>query len=290
METVYLPTLEVSAELEAFGLTPKTGCRLHLLFAGGALRSRRADVRSHVCSAPLPAGSLLRVSPHALVCSPELTFLQLAEHYSPAKLIMAGCELCGTYVLDAESAPGSARTLPERPALTSADALAAFAEDAVSLMGRRAAQAAAVHVFDGAASPMEAKLALLLCLPLRMGGRNLPRPVLNREIPLTPEARRLYPRQSCRADLYWPDVGLDLEYDGAYHEDGHTHSRNVARTAALEAQGIDVLTVAYPQVADARSFTLIAEGVAARLGRRLRIRRDDFVLREAKLRADLQLC
>ena len=281
-------TREVLSELATLGIVPAEGNLLHILVSAAGLRSRHPMVVSHCCSQSLPSGSLLRVMPHVLVASPELTFLQLARRWQPGRLIMAGCELCGTYVLDAEPT-GPDEILAKRPALTTAKALGEFANAIIGHPGRDRARRAARYVFDNARSPMEAKTALLLCLPHRLGGRNLPRPELNSPISLTPDARHLYRRGHVKADLFWPRAAFDLEYDGGQHEEGATHANDVARVAALKALGNDVLTVAYPQVADSRAFALIADQVAARLGRPLRVRRADFAAQERRLREELGL-
>ena len=277
---------DILAELGGLGIVPSKGNLLHVLFSAPKYRSRHSLVVAHQHAGPLPPGSLLRVAPHVLVTSPELTFLQLARQWSPGRLIMAGCELCGTYALDAEPAVPD-EILAKRPPLTTAKALEAFAEGCVGFAGRERACRAARNVFDNARSPMEAKTALLLCLPHRLGGRGLPWPVLNPRIDLTAEARALHRHGFVRADLYWPAASLDLEYDGDHHEADDTHANDVSRTAALKAQGIEVLTVAYPQVADPRAFALIAGQVAERLGWKLRVRRADFAERETELRSSL---
>ena len=279
-------TGEILEELAAIGIAPPEENCLHVLVADENLRNGRPEVRMHIFSGALPPGSLLRASEHVLVASPELTFLQMAQHWPRGRLIMAGCELCGTYVLGVEP-EGTDKVLAKRPPLTTAAELEAFAGVAFGLVGRERAQRAARYVFDNARSPMEAKTALLLCLPHRLGGRGLPRPVLNPRIFLTEETKRLHRREYVRADLYWPAAALDLEYDGDYHEEDETHAVDVARTAALKAQGIEVQTVARPQVADPQAFALIAESVAERLGWKLRVRRKDFAERERRLRREL---
>lgn len=281
-------TDEIFAELATLNIFPETGNRLHILVSKANCRSGHSRVVSHYCSGNLPTGSLLRVAPHVLMSSPELVFLQLARSYPTERLIMAGCELCGTYVLDAVT-NGPDEVLAKRPALTTARALERFADSCMGFAGRDRARRAARYVFDNARSPMEAKLALLLCLPHRLGGRNLPRPTLNYPIHLTAEARHLYRFDSCKADLFWPEAAFDLEYNGGHHEEDRTHMSDVARTTALEAQGIVVMTVAYPQVVSLSAFALIADSVAAHLGRTLRIRRSDFPLRETALRSELRL-
>ena len=281
-------TADLRAELAAFGITPQEGNHLDVLVSAGNLRSTAQAIRSHVCSSALPSGSLLHLSSRILIASPELTFLHLAEEMPLGKLIMAGCELCGTYALESVPTDPNQR-LPQRQPLTFAMALAAFAESVRRLHGRSRAQRAVAYVFDNAASPMEAKLSLLLCLPHQLGGRNLPRPLLNAEIPLRDTARRLYPHRVCRADLYWEHANLDVEYDGDYHEGGQAHANGIARAAALQSQDITVLPVTYAQIADPTAFALIAEAISRKVGRTLRIRRRDFTAREAELRAQLRL-
>ena len=278
----------VLAELAALGIFPSDVERLHVILADEDLRGGQREVRSHICSAPLPAGSLLRVAPHVLAPSPELTFLQLARRSSLGQLIMAGCELCGTYVLDAEP-QGPDEVLAKRPPLTKAQALGEFADGCIGFAGRDRARRAAQYVFDNARSPMEAKTALLLCLPPRLGGRHLPRPELNPPISLTEEAKRLHRRDYVRADLFWPAAAFDLEYDGNYHEEKDTHAKDIARIAALRSQGIDVLSVAYPQIIDPRAFAMIADQVAEQLGQKICVRREDFAEREQCLRRELGL-
>ena len=303
MAQPYIPTPELDMELARLGLTPRPKASLHLLFAAPELRSRRRGVTSHVCPEPLPTGSLLRVSEHVLVVSPELCFAQLAETMGPGRLILAGTELCGTYALiPAEdpadpdrpasvSAPESPTPaiMRERTQLTTSKALRALAADLPRRPGAERARRAGVHLFDGAASPMEAKVALLLALPQRLGGLGLPRPTLNHPIILGTEARKAYPHRTCRCDLYWPETQVDLEYHGADAHDGvEAYTKDVARLTALAVEGIDVIPITFAQVADPEVFLAFAFTLAKRLGHPLRLRNANFVENHAVLREELR--
>ena len=289
-------TAEVRGELAGLGIPDPLQHALHVLFQRPELRSRIAGVKSHVCSTPLPAGSLLRLSPHVLIASPELTFMQLAEFEPFPRLVMAGCELCGTYALkerplsdDATGLEKQAKTeLVEREQLTRTADLREFADLLPERPGSAAARRAVSSAFDGAASPMEAKLALLLSLPQRLGGTGLPRPTLNHEIRLGKEARSAYHRTTCRCDLHWPGTRLDVEYDGADSHDGfESRARDVARTTALTIEGFNVFPVTYAQVADPDVFLSVARLIADQLGCRLRLRNGHFSARSASLRENL---
>ena len=287
MANVLALSCKLRVELASCGFAPSPQTPLDLLFSSGATRSRAKSIRAHSTGRTLPPGSLLRLSEHLLIVSPELVFLQIAGSHSFEQLIMAGCELCGTYVLlgpDGRPLPKPIR----RPQLTSTERIAATA---TSLhLSESAKPIRALHyVFDAAASPMEAKAALLLSLPARWGGYNLPRPVLNAPFKLSREATALYPRRSCRLDLYWANVCLDVEYDGEDSHTGDAHAKDVARIAALTLDGIDVMVLAKAQVYNARSFASIAEVIARKLGVSLRIRAKDFAEKQRKLREELGL-
>lgn len=276
-------TNQVREELVRLGWRPTEKQPIDLLSSGRAERMRAPWVRAHACFDALPAGALLQVSEHVAVVCPELCFLQMAHVLSWEKLVLAGYELCGTY-----AQVGASLDLQEREALTSVEAIREFA----ALLPRTHTAAgvnALDFVIDGAASPTEAKTAMLLSLPTSRGGYGLPAPVLNPELSTTPDARRLYRRAKVRPDLFWADARFDLEYDGGEHEDDATHAKDVARLGALAVMGVETLTLTAAQLYDAAAFHQLAGVVAGKLGRRLRIRRADFPVRVTRLREELGL-
>ena len=279
-------TPELLAELAGLGFAPAPDSPLDLLFSAAGARSRSQLVRSRCVTSPLPAGSLMQLSDHVAIVSPELCFSQMASMYSRGQLLMAGCELCGTYRLLGDDG----RPLPkpeERSPLTSAAKLCDFAR--VMGLGRGAkAVIAAHHVFGNAASPMEARAALLMSLPQTMGGFGLPRPELNAPITLSRAAHRVYPCNPCRMDLYWRAANLDVEYDGGDHTE-ERRERDSARILALRMEGVDVLVLMKQQVYDVRAMASVAKMVAVKLGRRLRISTRDFESRHLQLRRELGL-
>ena len=281
MEEPFNPTPELIEELATCGFTLEGDERLHLLFASPALRSRAARIASHVFADTLPEGSLVRLSERVLVASPELAFAQMAESFTFERETMAGMELCGTYAIMPDE------TLRERTPLTNAGLLTSFA---IALMGPRSKAAqAARYALNGAASPMEAKLALLLCLPTTRGGYGFPLPELNCRIELGEDARKLYDAAFCRADLFWREAGLDVEYDGRAAHDGNAHVVDVAREQALEAQGISVTRLTYAQIESPEAFDVVAKTLGRRLGKGVRVRARDFEESRLFLRGELEL-
>ncbi|MBQ3386609.1 MAG: hypothetical protein IJG53_04725 [Eggerthellaceae bacterium] len=280
-------TTELLSELARLGFAPSKDRPLDLLFSGAG-RSRAAAVLAHATNLPLPAGSLLQLSEHVVITSPELTFALVARKKDVRHLALMASELCGTYIPTPPGLP-----LGSRQPLTSTTQLQAVLTD---LYPRQtAAPLIAAHLaFDGAASPMEAKLALLLSLPTRLGGYGLPRPQLNRPFSLSSEAQLVYPHSPCRLDLSWPGASLDVEYDGSGDEhSGDMHAKDVARLAALRLDGLDVLVLAKQQVYDPRAFAQMAQIIAGKLTgqprRAWRIRAKDFDAKQAALREALSL-
>ena len=271
---------QIRRELAGVGIAFDAGHPLDLLFSRAGSFSQSSGIRSHRPRRPLPPGSFVRLSEHVAVSSPELAFAQVAPGRPMGRLLLDGCELCGTFVPDTLGGPPQ-----ERAPLSSAEGLRAF----LSAMGlgreARASRASRV-IFDGAASPMEARLALLLSLPQAMGGFGLPRPVLNAPITLGPEARRVYPRGSCRMDLFWPAANFDVEYDGRLHDEERRDADN-ARIVALRLEGMEPLVLRRQQVYDAQAMFSIAKMVAEKLGRRLRMTTRDFWRRHGQLRREL---
>ena len=132
---------------------------------------------------------------------------------------------------------------------------------------------------------------MLLCLPTAMGGYALPKPTLNPEVTLDANARALYPHLVARPDLFWEEKRLDVEYDGDAHEGGESRAKDAGRLAALEVEGITVVTLTYPQVASALAFDVVARRIGRMLGApvRIRMKNDGHARRRLLLREELGL-
>ena len=275
-------TGDLRAELASLGffLTPDTP--LDLLFSSETNRTQAKDVRAHRTSRPLPEGSLVRVSAHVVVASPELTFVQMSRILPFGKLIHVGCELCGSYAL-----VGPEGKPQERPPLTDLGSLRAFAEYCLkdaSAPARRALR----YVLNGSASPKETELMLLLCLPGNLGGYGLPAPIMNLPFTLSAEAHAVYSSDP-RLDLAWPVRNLDVEYDGEDSHTGAAHARGVARTMALRLDGVEVLVVAKQQLYNETAFEQVAVEIARKLDVRLRTRSAGAAAARRQLRRELGL-
>lgn len=211
----------------------------------------------------------MRVQDGLYVCSAGLCFFQHAAWLDTARLALLGCELTGAYAMRAVSPYG----VVDRPALATPRALRELLERCHGVTGVRTAQAALECVLPNAASPMEARVGLMLSMPRKMGGYGLPQPELNLRFDVSGDARRVSNKQFYRGDLCWKDAGVALEYDSdAAHTGPERIAADTKRRNALAYMGITVLGVTRRQVRDFEEFDRLARIVAKLLGASLRER------------------
>jgi len=225
---------------------------------------------SHVLPSPLPTRSLVQVSEHVFVTTPELSLALTCEKLSRAEAVRLLFEFCGRYAAD----PGNDGGFVGCEPLTSTDELRLFT---AAESGTRGASATAGHlpfVCDGCASPMEAAMVAALCLPLRNGGYGLELPQANAPILPTDTARPLMDRRYYVGDAVWPQHRVVAEYDSkAEHANQNAVAHDNVRRTALEALGYHVVNVTLPALANPQLLDKIARDLFKRLGKRLRLER-----------------
>lgn len=258
---------------------------IHVLVASPSARRRSRAMASHSWTGGLPHGAFVRVARDVHVCSPELSFVQAASTMGLVPLVELGDELCGTYAL----CPGleDGFRCRDGPLTTRARLVRAVGEVA-GATGAKRARSALRHVMERSASPMETVLAMLLCLPRRLGGYGLPRPELNARIDTGGDARALTGKACFLGDLYWRADRLDVEYDStSWHSGERSLRSDSARRNGLASMGIDVLSVTSDQVFDVRRLDAVARLIARRIHYDLRRQTDEVRAVRTRLRRDL---
>lgn len=276
--------------IESLNLAEKLGQPIDIMAASPCSRSKRSSVRIHLCSALSIASSFVRVEGQVYVASPELVFVQMAETLSTAQLIDLGYELCGTYRICPSNNRGFAdRTRP----VTSQRRIEKFVSEASGVKGVGKARRAARYILDNAASPMESKLAMCLCLPPLLGGYGFPPPQMNRRIPLSDTSKQRLNADHFEADLYWENTrskgtGLAVEYDS---DDCHTGSQRIfsdaVRRNALLYVNVNVFVVSRMQIKDVVQFDRSAHEIARILNLRLRRPTEQQLQYRRQLRTEL---
>ena len=176
-------------------------------------------------------------------------------------------ELCGTY---ARREYGDEGMASREYRLIDAQSLRRHLEQWHGLRGLVEARRVAQFLESGSASPMESKIYLLLCLPQRYGGYNLPHPELNPKVPLTQEGSLLLKQENVYPDLLWRKHKLVVEYDGGYHRLEDQPLWDEMRASVLESMGYTVLRVKKEQAKNALAFDGFAHAIARRLQKRIR--------------------
>lgn len=169
-------------------------------------------------SGSLPAGSIMHVSPDlgfgddVYVASPELLFVLGAAGRDVAGAAAWGMELCGTY---AQSDDDDWPCIYQLKPIATVASLSAFISTYVdvtqpairprgrAVSGLATARHALPYVIERSASPMETKLACLLGLSTRLGGRGLWPIEFNARLDLDDAARRVAGKSYLSLDLFF---------------------------------------------------------------------------------------
>lgn len=245
-------------------------------------------------SKPLPPGSTVAITDEISVVTPEFALLQLAGTMTLNQCLAIASELFGTY--SPYRAPrafvewfesrlslvsgrnlmgecygwtpcvigGKLHDLWRRDPLVTAGSLRATVAQSETNRGCARALKIAELVIPGAASPLESKAGLLLCLPKTYGGLGHTGMIHNYEVRLTKSSRTLAGKRRCYCDLYWGE-GVDLEIQSKLVHDNETSFLSDSeRIAALLNEGITVLPVTAHHLND-RSTLLELSKTLARL-------------------------
>lgn len=263
---------------------------LFLLVADPQRKRRVRHVHQRPCHHRFPVRSFLCVEGMAYVPSPELIFVLMSHYLTLTGLMLLGMELCGHYRLTNTS---SRRPFESREALygqrplTSVNRIKRLVDQIDGVGGIKNARRALTYMANGAASPMESVLYLLLCLPRSLGGYGIPAPILNAKRPVTKQAESLTFARHLIPDLYWPASRLDVEYDSEeFHSDPDSLIAGARRTLALRAMRVESISVTYDIVSDMCAFDATARMIVRKLGLRNYKANDDVLrAREALRRA-----
>lgn len=247
-------------------------------------RSRCKTVRSRRWTAPrdLPVRRLLlptlsEADVRIYVVAPEVLFVEGAQRLGLAATALLGWELCGRY---GKVLPGDRRQklvergFSNRKALTSATKLRAFLDSVPQgLSGTKLARVAVALVMDGARSPMEAAVTLLLIAPPELGGLGFPPPLVNHRLPLSPRLTALTNEPWLEVDLLWERPGTSpfiIEIDGYRSHRGSLSPAQAARDALkqneLVRRNATVLRLAGTEITDPDRFLLNSQNIADELG------------------------
>lgn len=271
------------------------GSPVHALVAERAKGTSTKRLVTHVLGRPAPNGAMLNIGHDVCICAPHFTFMQMAAQVDLIDAVQIGMELCGYYSkwrLE-PNVMGSSyyyEHLETRectfnlPPVTRSQRIKAFVAHQKGARGAVGARDALKWIADCSASPMETAVYLLLCLPKRLGGYGLPKPVLNPKLTISnPDGvKERYP------DLFWRGANIDVEYNSDEAHSGEwARYRDAKREVELTVADVKVLPLTRNQLMNAAEFDAFAQGLRKML--RIRARKPDleWTFRNAELRRRL---
>lgn len=257
---------------------------IDLVVADGKSRRARSFIHSHVWQSPEKALSFLKLEDDLYVSGPEACFVQMGKFFDVVQLAQIGFELCGSYSRSKKENIGFFARKP----LTSRKRIAAYLKKLPPGSGVDKAAKALEFVRDCSASPMETCLALLLGLPVKMGGYGLGVPALNVEVKAPSGIRSKATWHTYHCDLFWEESKVAIEYNSTlFHSGEEAIFHDSERMNDLVSFGYNVLTVTRPQIANPDRMDVVAEIVAKMMGHRIRPRLTDWQVRKMQLRRTL---
>lgn len=250
--------------VELEDLLAGTGVRtspVHLMVANGGSTYGRPGVVRHRRAHALPRGSLVRVGRGVLAAGPELALCQVAarDDHDLVDVAQLAYELCGTYLLDQD--PNSWKGFVNND--VSATTVRRIESVARALKGERGIKTvneALPFVVDGAHSPMETTLAMLLALPRRVGGLGIGGIAMNHEVKSI--GRKI--------DAAFPKKKVGLEYKGKLYHTIEQSGRDDRRQNEIVGRGWTILNVWYEDLVDDLLFQRLVSSLLQALEIRVR--------------------
>ena len=272
---------------------PQTAAHpLHVLLPTKASRRYAKSLIPHVWRTELPADAFRQVAPHLFVSSPEFVFVQMASKLTLVELAQLGNELCGGYYLRQITGFGKHE---QNKSLTTKAQLEDFVERVPKARGAKKALHALRWITNHCNSPMETNVLLMLCLPTRMGGWQLPIPKVNSSKKVGSRLARYVGSTEYTPDFLWEIKGngktirVTAEYDSSEHHDEDNDAQHTRiRRNDMKAMGYLVTSINAKQVAEARLFQYPARQIARDLGIYRRALSDNSLGKQNDLISQLQ--
>lgn len=151
-------------------------------------------------------------------------------------------ELCGSYARD-PLRPSEGEVLYDLPPLATVAEVREFLRDARGLHGLELARLAAGYANDGSGSSMETLWYHAFCLPPRLGGLHLAKPLQNVPLAWPPEVRDLVKHKTMRPDFFWEKYRVACEHQGKDHASEAALSEDCDRARDYELCDIAYLPV-----------------------------------------------
>lgn len=275
---------------------------LHVLVPDSRHVTPRKSIHPHLWTGDVGRRAFIDLGNDVFLSMPSFVILQMAPRMTPIQLTMLAMMFCGYYAPGPSFCRGLHGLAPETP-LTSLykemtctsnvfevdpictqRTLKEFIERHPKVFGARAARTIIPWVRNSSASHMETALYLLLCLPKRLGGYGLPKPLLNPLVTVEMQSGK----QRCYPDLYWNGSSIDMEYASDWaHTNPSSAYLDSRRMNAIVCNKISYLSITTEQLRNADDLDDSARGLAKMLNRRFREPKQGWIEARRALRAEV---
>lgn len=255
--------------------------RIHYLV--GRRKDRRAASACHLCSHPIGGSHLIPIGPGIFITDLPLTMLQLAGMLSELELIKTLFAVCGTY-LGATADGRGPKALPQHEPFTSIEAIESCLKEHEGARGSLKLRRALAYVRNGARSPMETALMMLLALPRSQGGLGIKDIEMDWRIDVVGRARELTRRGYFLCDIYLPKYRMNIEYNGAYHDEDAQQAIDEERRRALEDMGYKLMVFTRHSLMNQAGFERAITSLMHMLGKRGPCMTPEFRAQQERLR------
>lgn len=263
--------------------------RLHVVLPKEARRPCIHNVVCHSYSEPIGGERFIDFGSGVVGLSVEHFYTTICGRLRFVQRLQLAFELCGWYAVvpnpdygdESKQGTNAFRTISVyRDPLTTVGKLTKFAQENRHIRGAGLAAKALQYVADNARSPEEAKLAIAMSLPYRMGGYNRGPLLMDY---LVETAGRLR-----RCDSYLLDGKVDVEYGSTlHHATAQAMQEDSIRANELAAVGVSVVNITSRELKDPRLFHIAMTHLARIQDRPLRFQIPDFEQRRDALWAEL---
>jgi len=205
----------------------------------------------------IPPSSFVEIGHGVMVASPEYCFISLARNTSIEKLVEVANNLCARYLIDEAGAYGQ-RSM-DMPICT-VSSIEKYCSKVKILKGINKARVAIKYAVDNSNSPMESKLAVILCLPKNRGGYGFKKMKMNYCVHLSEIAAKHMGRETLMVDMVWPKEKVAVEYDSnASHLTSSQHAYDKERVNALIQSGYRVITITSTDLRNLKALDAVTE-------------------------------
>lgn len=226
-------------------------------------RKRNIDgVRTHLHRSPIPPDELISLGKGLYVVDIRRCALEAATYLKLCELVEYYYEICGAYAMPLEAEDVYLEKAPQ----ASTSSLRKYFRAHPGKHGVKKARRALRYVRDGARSPMETAVIMLLAMPKSLGGLGIREIEMDVKIRVTKRASSLTRRTYFYFDIFIKRARLDIEYNGIVHEREDVEPIDEERKNALDAMGYQLVTVRRQALFDAKAFRRLFTSIRRRVG------------------------